>query len=350
LVSPLDWGFGHASRCVPVIQELQSLGAIVFIAVNEDQKQYFLHENIEANYLLLPGYNIRYASTKVGQIIAAFTQLGKLRKAIKTENKWLQQAHNQHQFDAIISDNRYGLYHEDIPSFIITHQLHILFPGFSTIANSINTKWLKKFDGVLLPDTTNAKFSGVLSVNTKINQIIPMGILTRFPIQKNLNIESKSILCILSGPEPQKSLFEKEILAVAKSLPQYQFTICASKLSSNLSNVKLLPMQNREELIQLSSTHQIILSRSGYSTIMDLCALQKNAILVPTPMQTEQLYLAKYCAEKKWHATAIQDSKNIQAAIENFSETIFSSIPIPEKTDWDKEIFNSMTPKINDRL
>ena len=142
LVAPLDWGLGHATRCIPVIRELLHLETEVWLAGEAAQENLLKAEFPELPFLLLPGYRIHYARSGIGFLKNIFFQIPKILKAIKQENAWLKKMVNKHGFNGVIADNRYGLYHSTIPSVFITHQL--------TIKSSLG-KWTEKFSQKKLP-------------------------------------------------------------------------------------------------------------------------------------------------------------------------------------------------------
>src|SRR6266498_103077 len=128
LVAPLDWGLGHATRCIPIIDHLLKSGADVWLAGEGAQQKLLAHEFPGLPFLSLAGYRIHYAKSAFGLLKNILFQAPKILRAIKKENKWLEKTMKEHHFDAVISDNRYGLYHRDIPCIFITHQLKIKSP------------------------------------------------------------------------------------------------------------------------------------------------------------------------------------------------------------------------------
>jgi predicted glycosyltransferase len=346
LISPLDWGLGHTSRCVPIIAQLQQKGASIVIAGNKSQIAFLQSENIVAEYVQLDGYNVQYATTKLGLIVKIAAQIPKIIRAIKAEHSWLQQFIDEHKIDAVISDNRYGLYSTKIPCVFITHQLNIQAPFFGNWINAINHKYIQKFTACWVPDAPkeNSVASALSAVPLQLmNRVQTIGLLSRFQRQaKNIVPKPNSILCILSGVEPQKSmlktLIEKEFL----QLPTNQFTLTIVgnnlPLATNNQSIKYYTTLAKDKLQEQIFAHQYIVSRSGYSTIMDLAALQRQAILIPTPGQTEQEYLATYLAEKKLHYSTQQQQFNLQKCLTDFDQIQFVQAPINEKHLLEKAI------------
>jgi predicted glycosyltransferase len=358
LISPLDWGLGHTSRCVPIIAQLQQKGASVVIAANHSQIAFLKAENITAEYVQLDGYNVQYATTKLGFMVKIATQIPKIIRAIKAEHSWLQQFIDEHKIDAVISDNRYGLHSTKIPCVFITHQLNIQAPFFRSWINAINHKYIQKFSTCWVPDAPQKNsIAGALSVVPMqlMKHVQTIGLLSRFQKQtKQVVPKPNSILCILSGVEPQKSMLKTMIEKEFQQLPFNEFTLTIVgnhlPITSDNSAIKFITTAPKNQLQELIDTHHYIISRSGYSTIMDLAALQRQAILIPTPGQTEQEYLATYLAEKKWHYTTKQHRFNLQKCLTDFDQMQFVHTPLNDEHLLENAIdalFNSIPKKIN---
>ena len=307
LVIPLDWGLGHATRCIPVIRELLAQGCDVWLAGEGVQEHLLKAEFPGLPFLQLPGYRIRYAKTARGLIWKMIQQLPKMRRAIQYEHSWLKKINKEYNFDAVISDNRYGLYHSTIPCVFITHQLTIkssLAKWTEKILQKRNYRYINRFTECWVPDAEGENnIAGELS-HPLLQPAVPVhyiGMLSRF--KKNEVGEIKNnLLVILSGPEPQRSILEEKIITdithyngtatIVRGLPGSPALIPSTgmiKFYNHLPSTKLnVAMQEAE----------FVISRSGYSTVMDMMTLQKKAVLIPTPGQTEQEYLGNYLMEK----------------------------------------------------
>lgn len=320
LVAPLDWGLGHATRCIPVIKELLSLNYTVLIGASKSTEVLLKNEFPQLTFLPIDGYNITYSKTKVGLWIKLITQLPKIARCIKKEKKWLQQIIEQYNIELIISDNRPGLYSKQIKSIYLTHQLTIK-ANFSFIERQLQKlhyKFINKFTECWVPDYEGENnLAGDLS-HPKIEPTIPVKYinpLTRF-IRKEMPVIYDAAI-VLSGPEPQRTIFENIILAQLKNttkniilvrgLPQHK-----SILNCSQPNVVIYNFLATDELNRVMLQSSLIISRSGYSTIMDLEVLEKKAVLVPTPGQTEQEYLAKLLEKKEHFIFINQHEFNLQ--------------------------------------
>jgi uncharacterized protein (TIGR00661 family) len=338
LVSPLDWGLGHTSRCVPIIKELQAQYATVVVACNEHQKNYLQNEVSDAEYILLKGYEVKYAKSKLGLIIRLILQVPKLITRIINEHAWLQIIIQTRKIDGVISDNRYGLFTKKVPTIFITHQLCIQVPIGKSIVHRINQYFIKQFKQCWVPDFDgNKSISGQLSIANDYTNVEKIGILSRFNNKKlnGINYKQNTILCILSGPEPQRSLL-LELVQHQISTTQFFCTIVGDELAENRQShpqITYMAIANTQTLQHLIQTHQYIITRSGYSSMMDLYALNRHAIVVPTPGQTEQEYLGDYLMKKKWHLSNNQNEFDLQKCIDNFNNFSFNEFERMQDTE-----------------
>jgi len=216
LIAPLDWGLGHATRCVPIITELLKLGCKVIIAAEGAQENLLKTEFPDLEFVNIPGYKIKYSGNKRFFAIKILSQLPKIFKAISLEKRWLQGFIQHTPVDAVISDNRYGLHHSSIPSVFITHQLLIKAPfAFAEkVMQKINYLLIEKFAACWVPDEKgNRNIAGVLSHPSRYPEvpIKYLGGVSRLT-KKELPISYK-LLVIVSGPEPQRTMLEKRVLA-----------------------------------------------------------------------------------------------------------------------------------------
>lgn len=315
LVAPLDWGLGHATRCIPIINQLLKSGCKIIIAAGGPQEKLLKTEFPDLVFINLPGYQIKYSTIKRFFTLKIILQIPKIFFAIKRENRWLKAFISQTPVDAIISDNRYGLYHPGLPSVFITHQLLIKVP-FSIaerILQRLNYVLIEKFTYCWVPDEKGkVNLAGALSHPKKLPQLQLnyLGGLSR--LSKQIDCKKKyDFLVIISGPEPQRSLLEKKMLSQLASfggsvlfirgLPTIEEVLLSKE---NIIIKNHLPAKELEEAFCES---ELIISRSGYTTVMDICKLQKKAILIPTPGQTEQEYLAHHLEEQGWCISMSQD-------------------------------------------
>ena len=317
LIAPLDWGLGHASRCVPIAKTLEKEGYEVVFATSGRPLELLIQEFPKNDFIKLEGYNISYP--KNGQMaLSMLSQLFKIWKGIQLEHKQLQQIIDDYNIDGVISDNRYGLYSKKVTCVFVTHQLKIQSPIFSESLQKINFKYISKFDECWVPDSNTHSLSGQLSkaYNSPF-KCRYIGALSRF--EKLEKTEDLDILAIVSGPEPQRSIFE-ELLKKQLIASKLKALLVLGKTEENkeedIENLKVISHLNAKSLNQQMVNANVVISRSGYSTVMDIAKLHKKAIFVPTPGQTEQLYLAKYFYDKNRAFAMHQKELDIQHALQ----------------------------------
>lgn len=328
LIAPLDWGLGHTTRCLPLIAYLRSLGHEVVAAVSGAPAR-LLTDNFPGIAVLpLEGYGIRYSKYKNAFATRIIVQIPKILRAIKSEHAWLARQQDEHRFDLVISDNRYGLFHPGIPAVIMTHQLQIL-SGKGRLADLILRKlhypMLERFAACWVVDEAGAdNLSGKLAHPA----VLPahaqyIGLLSQFmdrAVPANAHTEAKEILVLLSGPEPMRGQLEAILLQQAAQLQQYPFVFVAGNplgsipgtLPAHITYHTHLPAPQLLDALQRAS---LVLCRSGYSTLMDLAVLGKKALLIPTPGQTEQEYLAAHLNRLGYYLVRDQPAVQLSADI-----------------------------------
>jgi UDP:flavonoid glycosyltransferase YjiC (YdhE family) len=329
LVAPLDWGLGHATRCIPVIKELLNQRCVVIIAASGAQKALLQEEFPSLSFVEISGYHIKYDKNRALSIFRLITSIPKILIRVKRENKWLRRFARDERPDLVLSDNRYGLYLPGVCCVFMTHQLLIRAPfggSFGRVAErflqQLNYFFIQRFSRCWVPDIPgDNSLSGKLS-HTRNMPSIPttyIGLLSRFGAAATSVAGTVDLLVLLSGPEPQRTILEKMILDQAKG-SDYRIVLVrglpgGGKPLSAPAGMHVhdhLPAAALEPLIRQSS---LVLARSGYSTVMDLVRLGKKAIYIPTPGQTEQEYLGTYLSEHGWGLCIQQGSFSLPAAL-----------------------------------
>jgi hypothetical protein len=336
LLAPLDWGLGHATRCIPIIHSLQKYGAEVILAAEGATAILLKKEFPLLQVLPLKGYRVRYGASRQSFFLKLLSQVPSIQFTINQENKWLKELILTRTIHAVISDNRFGLYNKNIPSVYITHQL-FLETGKSwlnTLAQNIHYRFIRNFNECWVPDYEGDQnnLAGKLSHPVKPPKVPVkyLGASSRF--KKEEAIIVSDLLILLSGPEPQRTLFENQLFEQLKTNKRSVVLVrglpAAQQIPFELPNVKIynhLPAAQLSSAIQQS---EWVLARAGYSTIMDLAALQQKAILVPTPGQGEQEYLASYLHQHQLCYSCLQDNFDLEAAIQNAAHFPFAAFPL----------------------
>ena len=302
LVAPLNWGLGHASRCVPLVQRLLDEGHEVILGGDGESLTLLRKHFPKLRYTYLAPLNLRYSKGK-RQVFAMLRALPKLIRWSIKDHLMLKALLNEEPIDQVISDNRFGLYNKKTESIYITHQLHIMLPrgwkSAESIASRMHARIYTRYNKVWVPDYEDPQKSlaGELSHNgAKVEYIGP---LSRFQNTQNIpNIPNYSIVAVLSGLEPHRTMLEQEIVQRYSGKEEQVLIVQGLMHRPNTrikrGNITIVPYMRDAELVSALLGAKHIIARSGYSTIMDLNALGilDKAELIPTPGQPEQEYLA----------------------------------------------------------
>ena len=331
LVAALNWGLGHATRCIPLIKTLERAGAKVTLASDGRALKLWRQEFPELLSLEMPAYGIRYPSSSM--LWNMFWQGPKIQLAIMRERRWLSKHFQANPYDVIISDNRFGCYHPEVQNIFITHQLNIQTPWSiaSWLANTFNHRLIGNFNECWVPDWAGEEnLSGTLSHGKCIERanlppIKYIGPLSRFSTdgsererEKNTIPYEYEAIAILSGPEPQRTYLEKELLLQLNHLPGNYLLVqgvTEQQSRSRQGKVDVFSFMTSKQLEQAIVKSKVVICRSGYSSLMDLVALGKMAILIPTPGQTEQEYLGVYLSKRECFVLMEQGKVNVADAM-----------------------------------
>ena len=316
LVCPLDWGLGHATRCIPLIRALQANGHQVRIGAAGGGLGLLRGEFPELDVFEFPGYRVRYAVSPRLFLPVMLWQLPRVLSGMREESRRLEKILADHPADVVISDGRYGVRPRRLPGIFITHQVFIRIPGrfpglawAERILLALNLRRLRAFDAVWVPDFPGTdSLSGSLShkpgAPANLEFIHP---LSRFT-ESAVPAPEVDILAVVSGPEPQRTLFERilhnQMMGMqgtrvlvrglpggVGALPASSHTISAI-VPGGLTEFDHL---SGAELAGLFGAARMVVARSGYTTVMELAGLgARAALMVPTPGQSEQEYLADH--------------------------------------------------------
>jgi uncharacterized protein (TIGR00661 family) len=281
-------------------------------------------------------------------------QAFKISSAIKKEHTELEKIIEENNIDIVFSDNRYGCRSKKAYSVFMTHQLNIQAPENFKWTESLilakNKKYISAFNECWIPDFEREEnLSGKLSHPAKLENIKYIGPLSRFTFSENKNIseEKYDLMVICSGPEPQRTIFEelltKEVLKTNLKAILVKGITETEKQIELKKNLKVISHADAKEMQSLIESSALIISRPGYSSIMDLVVLGKKAIFIPTPGQTEQEYLAAYYGEKKYFFSVSQNNFSLQDAISNSEK--YSGLKISPISDFLKHAVQSLLSK-----
>ncbi len=340
LVAPLNWGIGHATRCIPIINELLKQGFTPVIASDGNALLLLRKEFPRLKTIVLPSYNIKYP--KKGKLLKwkLFLNTPSFLRAIKKEQKVVKQLVLSENLIGIISDNRLGVRSNIIPSVYITHQLNVFSGWMTYFTSKAHQYYINKFDECWIPDINSKdNFSGKLTQTSGVKSKKFIGVLSRLK-KKELPIKY-DVLVLLSGIEPLRSQLEKKLISEFKN---YKGTVLFIKgvlekqqkieVKGNITFCNYLLTAELEKAINESG---IVIARSGYSTIMDLAVMNKKAFFIPTTGQNEQEYLAKHLEELKIAPFSSEEKFKIEMlnkieSYNGFSIKLFSKL--------EKDLFN----------
>ncbi len=340
LIAPLNWGLGHATRCIPVIKALQDNNYIPIIASDGIALELLRKEFPYLLTLELPSYQVEYAKNGKNFKWKLLQNCPKMIEAVLNEKKMVKKWIKKYAIDGIISDNRLGVFSKKVPSVFITHQLNVLTGNTTWITSKLHQHVIKKYTECWVPDfegipNLTGKLGHLKDLHFKIKYIGPLSRMTKNEIPKQYDL-----MIILSGPEPQRGLLEEklknEISRFGGKIVFIKGVVEKDQKREQIENVTFYNFMNTRHLEQTFNESELVLCRSGYTTIMDLVKLEKKAYFIPTPGQYEQEYLAQKLEEEGLVPYATQDDFKIKNI---FDIQNYNGLPKFDNTiDW-KQLF-----------
>jgi len=341
-VSPLSWGLGHATRVIPIIREVLKHGHEVTIAACGRALELLRREFPACRFVGFEDYPVPFNASRffLPKFIVTIPQV---LRAIAAERKKAQEIFSQEKYDLILSDNRFGVYSEDAPSFFLSHQLKFSVPAFlkpfETATEFFNSHFHQHFERIIVPDNPPeiGGLSGKLCQSHRSvtqSRIYFAGILCsvhRMPVEEDIDF-----LLSISGPEPQRSVLEEILLTQVPTLPG-RIVVLLGRPDEEWENnpdehTTIRTHASRKEMESLMNRAKFIICRSGYTTMMEMAELEKRrALLIPTPGQTEQEYLSQYYMEQKWFYSKSQYKLNLRDDIETAS--VYRGFPAMAKSE-----------------
>jgi len=325
LVTPLDWGLGHASRCIPIILALLDRKCEVIVAGSGDSLKLLKAEFPSLAFFSIEGYSPSYPRSRSSMVWKMVTQIPKFLSVIHKEHGTIEKIVKEEKIDLVISDNRYGCWSSEVPCVFITHQSNIMMPErFGWLQEFVrhrNEQYMKKFTRCWIPDFPDEKsLAGELISFGKINPLLNVdhiGPLSRFRSLSVPAAKQYDVVAVFSGPEPQRTMLETKVLPQLKASGLKYFAV-RGKFSapSTKADPDVVDYLTSRDLQKVVESAAVIIARSGYSTIMDLAALKSKAIFIPTPGQTEQEYLSQRLMDKGIAFSMKQEAFNLKHAME----------------------------------
>lgn len=349
LITPLNWGLGHATRCIPIINELLAQNLKVFLASDGDALRLLEKEYPELTTFELPAYNIRYGSENM--IWNMGIQLPRIINAIRQENAAIKKIVEQNQIDLVLSDNRYGCYHNTTYNVFLTHQLNIKVPWqlLKYLVAQGNRKMLRQFDEIWVPDWPDSEnLSGELSHPGNFDNLHYIGLLSRMVHKERPH--RYDLAFVLSGPEPQRTYLEQKILSQLNNWTKEKILLVKGRTNEMLhqveGNLEVVSFLTTHDLNDAMLSSDLIICRPGYSSLMDLVKLKKKALMIPTPGQTEQEYLAAHLRQQGLFYSVTQGEMNLSKDIQmaktfpGFAHSDFGEEKLRQRVEALKEIIS----------
>ncbi|MCB0768830.1 MAG: glycosyltransferase [Flavobacteriales bacterium] len=323
LVAPLDWGLGHSTRCIPVIERLMALGAVPVIGADNGPLKLLIREFPDLEHVRIPGAEVRYAAG-TDQRWAMLRQFPRMVDSVRKERALLERIRPGLKLDAVISDQRFGIRSPDLPSILITHQVFPFSPLAQGLLRKVGRHLIARFDRCWVMDLPEAPgLAGELSHGASMpSNCTYVGTQSRMS-SKDPDVltgtdKNYRVVVVISGPEPQRTLFEARVTAQLGNLSGRHLVVRGvpgEHSSERSGNIDLVPHLCSGELALHMTAAELIVSRSGYTTLMDLNALERSALVVPTPGQAEQEYLGRLHALTGRFLVQTQEELDISRAL-----------------------------------
>lgn len=338
LIAPLNWGLGHATRCIPIINALKDNGYNPIIASDGVALSLLKKEFPELLALELPSYQIEYAKNARFFMWKMIFNMPNMIKAMLNERKCVKNWVKEFDLKGVISDNRLGVFSKKVPSVFITHQLNVLTGKTTKITTELHKIIIEKFDACWVPDVDGRpNLSGKLGhLKKNLHHVKYIGPLSRF--EKIETENHYKLMVILSGPEPQRGMLElqlkTQLLDYTGNVLFIKGIVEPEQTVERIGHITYYNFMTSSQLEKAFNQSCTILCRSGYTTIMDLAKLEKKAFFIPTPGQFEQEYLAKKLKRDNIAPSCSQDD----FSIDKLNEVRFYSglKGFQPKQDWEK--------------
>lgn len=311
-----SWGLGHATRDLTIIQRMLAAGWSVTL-ISTDRAMTLLRDELDGRceFLDLPDIPKPLARSSMRFYGKYALNLPLAFRAVVAERRALHDLLRVRTFDRIVSDCRYGIASAQVPSFQITHGLRIMPPlrcrPIERFIEYVNYRWLRQAKRVLVPDFAENSLSGELSHGLHYFRDVPVDYLGHLSgIRRRDLPQDIDYFISISGPEPQRSILDRIIRRQAHTLPGrvvIALGLPGQQQVERYQNVEIHAYLNRSQQEEMMNRSRLIISRSGYTTLMELAELGKKALLIPTPGQTEQEYLARYHARLGTFSVVTQD-------------------------------------------
>lgn len=342
LVAPLDWGLGHATRCVPVIKEFLMQGAEVEIAVVKANASLFREIFPDVRQRIAPSYNIVYPKHGYNMGLWLVKNSVHLKNVMRFEHRFAEEMVERHGYDILFSDNRFAFYSKNAYNVYMTHQRRIAFPPAFSAFEKVGMMWhasvMKHFDEVWVPDVEAFPgYAGCMShVSDCPRPVKFVGALSRFAPENGLAMVPKNIdvLAVVSGVEPARSQFAASLREILLHLPGHHKVVlgnpCDNVRSWTEGNVEFHDHLPTAEFADAVRHARLVVSRGGYSTVMDMAMLGAKCVFVPTPGQYEQSVLARDLSKSHYALEIAPERLSVESLKAAFDADVNLPPPPPQ--------------------
>ncbi len=408
LVAPLDWGLGHATRCVPVVREFLRAGAEVELAVVKANANFFREVFPELRQRLAPSYNIVYPKHGYNMALWLLKNSMHLNAVMRYEHHFAEEMVERHGYDVLFSDNRFAFYSKNALSIYMTHQRRIAFPRAFAAFERIGVMWhaniMRKFDEVWVPDLEiYPGYAGSLSHSGATPGDKPMrfvGTLSRFSemgndgnalgnapapvdLEREVDLMSVSefmahsanaewdaapekrtsgnhsfemranykVVAVVSGVEPARTLFEQQLRDALAQIPGRHMMILgkpsAEQKTWTEGNIEFHTHLATNDFADAVKRADFVVSRGGYSTVMDMAELGAKCIFVPTPGQFEQIVLAHDLSKAGYAVEIPADELSAETLANAFEKSV--KMPKVEKQNLLHDAVENVVRRFKER-
>ena len=415
LVAPLDWGLGHATRCVPVVREFLRAGAEVELAVVKANANFFREVFPELRQRLAPSYNIVYPKHGYNMALWLLKNSMHLNSVMRYEHHFAEEMVERHGYDVLFSDNRFAFYSKNALSIYMTHQRRIAFPRAFAAFERIGVMWhaniMRKFDEVWVPDLEiYPGYAGSLSHSGATPGDKPMryvGTLSRFSdwdagenagnalgnalgkaptpvdLERDVDLMSVSefmahsanvewnavprvralgkqasgmraaykVVAVVSGVEPARTQFEQQLREALQQISGQHMMILGKPSVEQKTwtegNIEFHTHLATNDFAEAVKRADFVVSRGGYSTVMDMAELGAKCIFVPTPGQFEQIVLARDLSKAGYAVEIPADELSAETLAGAFEKSV--KMPKVEEQNLLHDAVYDVVQKIKER-
>ena len=289
---------GHVARCIPIIDLFVRNKNKVYVAGSRSQIEIIGQYFSDVHWIEHDGYPFNFGRRgffRYDLMKKFYSHLIRWRKERSQVENYCQ----QYAIDLVVSDHRYGFRSRSIYSIFMTHQVQLPLFRYEGILQFLHLQAMRRFDEIWIPDDQHMNFAGKLSIPKKSLKFSHIGIQSRFKMYDKTQKSRNGIVVVVSGPLSYARQFVVEQIAMYKNEP---VTIILTEELCNLNfpkNMNVLISKDWKKCDEVIMGAGKIVSRSGYSTLMDLIELDVPFLITPTPGQSEQEYLHAHWMERK---------------------------------------------------